>query len=208
MNMWQVAILAVLTCFPTSQADTVSEEDTSCDFRGLRLRDELTRVLAELPKVPAFGPQELSPYFPGLEIAGFTVEGLDQLIIYGPLVPYCLNGTRMLQADFFNEGNIVFTLPWKACSGHEGRFNVRATLFRFSAQFRVLESPDGGVKLRLASRIVPVTTQGLRASVEGAGPDVHDASEMLSTLIPGLLEQMWYWEFSFEFDRRFRQASG
>ncbi|KAL1418041.1 hypothetical protein MTO96_026320 [Rhipicephalus appendiculatus] len=181
--MWQVTLLAVLSSLRTTSADAVYEEDSTCDFRGLRLRDELTRVLAELPKVPAFGTQDLSPYVPGLEIAGFTVEGLDQLTLYGPLVPYCINGTRMLQADFFNEGNIVFTLPWKACSGHEG------------------------VKLRLASRIVPVTTQGVRASVEGAGPDVRDASEKLSTLIPGLLEEMWYWEFAFEFDRRFRQAS-
>uniref|UniRef100_A0A224YIF9 Metastriate one of each protein family n=1 Tax=Rhipicephalus zambeziensis TaxID=60191 RepID=A0A224YIF9_9ACAR len=205
--MWQVTLLAALSSLCTTSADAVYEEDSTCDFRGLRLRDELTRVLAELPKVPAFGTQDLSPYVPGLEIAGFTVEGLDQLTLYGPLVPYCINGTRMLQADFFNEGNIVFRLPWKACSGHEGRFSVRATLFRFTAQFRILESPDEGVKLRLASRIVPVTTQGVRAFVEGAGPDVRDASEKLSTLIPGLLEEMWYWEFAFEFERRFRQAS-
>ncbi|XP_075722403.1 uncharacterized protein LOC142765392 [Rhipicephalus microplus] len=186
--MWQVAVFAMLSCLSTSRAHTVYQEDSSCDFRGLRLREELSRVLAKLPEVPAFGQEELSPYFPGLEIAGFTVKGLDELTLYGPLVHYCINGTRMLQADFFNEGNIVFTLPGKACSGHEGRFKVRATLFRFTAQFHVLESPDGSVKLRLASRIVPVTTQGVRAYVEGAGPDVRDASE--STLIPGLLEEV------------------
>ncbi|KAL3200577.1 hypothetical protein MRX96_043272 [Rhipicephalus microplus] len=205
--MWHVAVFAVLSCLSTCRAHTLYEEDSLCDFRGLRLREELSRVLAKLPEVPAFGQEELSPYFPGLEIAGLTVKGLDKLTLYGPLVPYCINGTRMLQADFFNEGNIVFTSPGKACSGHEGRFKVRATLFRFTAQLHVLESPDESVKLRLASRIVPVTTQGVRAYVEGAGPDVRDASEMLSTLIPGLLEELWYWQFSLEFDRRFRQAS-
>ncbi|KAH6927124.1 hypothetical protein HPB50_027083 [Hyalomma asiaticum] len=182
--------------------------DPSCDFRGLRLREELSRVLPRLAKVPAMRPQELSPYFPGLEIAEFTLEGLDGLTLYGPITTYCINGTRMLQADFINDGRaITFSLPWKTCSGHEGLFKVRATLFRFTAQFRVMESSGDGVKLEPSSRIVPVATRDLRAFVEGAGSEVREASEMLSALLPGLLEELWYWKFAFEFDRRFRHAT-
>ncbi|KAL3200578.1 hypothetical protein MRX96_043272 [Rhipicephalus microplus] len=48
--MWQVAVFAMLSCLSTSRAHTVYQEDSSCDFRGLRLREELSRGLAKLPE--------------------------------------------------------------------------------------------------------------------------------------------------------------
>ncbi|KAH7941660.1 hypothetical protein HPB49_015862 [Dermacentor silvarum] len=144
----------------------------TCDFSGLRLDNEVARVLARLPENHLPGPLELQPYGPGLEVAGFSLKGLNKLRLYGPLFPYCINGSRLLQVDFVNDGDIVLSLPWKACSGHEGRFSVRAMFSRFTAQFRIVESSDKGVKLEPMGRIVPVTTEGLRVIVDGAGTEV------------------------------------
>ncbi|XP_037577199.1 uncharacterized protein LOC119459559 isoform X3 [Dermacentor silvarum] len=173
---------------------------------GLRLDNEIARVLARIPENLGHGPQKLQPYLPGLEVGGFTTKGLNKLRLHGPLFPHCINGSRMLQVDFVNDGDIVLSLPWKACSGHEGRFSLRAMFSRFTAQFRLLESPDEGVKLELMGRIVPVATEGLRFIVDGAGTEVRSAVEVLSALFPSIVNEFWYWEFSLAFYRALRKA--
>lgn len=205
--MCQVAALVLLACLSSSFADKLYEGDTSCDFGGLQLREELSRVLSRLAKVPESAPQELRPYMPGFEVTEFTVEGLDTITIHGPVFPYCVNGSRMLRADLISDGEIVFSLPWKACTGHEGVFKVSTSLFRFTAQFSVLESPGGGVKFELSRRVVPEATHGLRAFFDGVHPDLAQATRVLSMLFPRIIDELWYWQFTSEFDKRFRQAS-
>ncbi|XP_049526777.1 uncharacterized protein LOC119459559 isoform X2 [Dermacentor silvarum] len=206
VKMGPATILAVVAYLTPSCAATLYGADTTCDFSGLRLDNEVARVLARLPENYVPNPQELQPYVPGLELAGFSVKGLNKLRLYGPLFPYCINGSRMLYADIVNDGDIVLSLPWKACSGHEGRFSVRAMFSRFTAQFRILESSDEGVKLGLMGRIAPVTTEGLRAIVDGAGTEVRSAFQVLSALFPSLVDEVWYWQFALEFHRALRKA--
>ncbi|KAL1418040.1 hypothetical protein MTO96_026319 [Rhipicephalus appendiculatus] len=136
-----LVLFAVVTFLIASSEATLYGADTTCDYTGLRVDNELSRMLARLPETHAFGPERVRAYWPGLEIGGFTVEGLNKLRLYGPLFPYCINGTRMLQVDFLNEGETSLSLPWKICSGHEGRFRLRTSLSRFTAQFRVVQSP-------------------------------------------------------------------
>nr|XP_050037372.1 uncharacterized protein LOC126534166 [Dermacentor andersoni] len=204
--MREATVLAVAAYLVTSCAATLYGAETACDFSDLNLDNEVARVLARLPEIQVSGPQQLQPYFPGLEVAAFTMKGLNKLRLYGRLFPYCVKGSRMVQADFVNDGDIVLSLPWKACSGHEGRFSVRAKFSRFTAQFRILKPSEEGVKLELMGRIVPVTTVGLRAMVEGAGTKVRAASEILSAVFPSVVNELWYWEFSLEFDRAMRRA--
>ncbi|XP_075553952.1 uncharacterized protein LOC142586967 [Dermacentor variabilis] len=204
--MRPATVLAVAAYLVTSCAVTLCGAETTCDISDLNLDNEVARVLARLPEIQASGPQELQPYFPGLEVAGFTIKGLNKLRLCGPLFPYCVNGSRMLQVDFVNDGDIVLSLPWKACSGHEGRFSVRAMFSRFTAQFRILKPSEEGVKLELMGRIVPVTTEGLRGVVEGAGTEVRSASEILSVVFPSVVNELWYWQFSLDFDRAMRKA--
>ncbi|XP_065281880.1 uncharacterized protein [Dermacentor albipictus] len=206
VKMGPVIVLVVAAYLATSCAATRYGAETTCDFSDLNLDNHVARVLARLPEIQVSGPQQLQPYFPGLEVAGFTMKGLNKLRLYGPLFPYCVNGSRMLQVDFVNDGVIVLSLPWKACSGHEGRFSVRAMFSRFTAQFRILMPSEEGVKLELMGRIVPVTTVGLRAVVDGAGTEVRSAFEILSAVFPSPVNELWYWEFSLDFDRAMRKA--
>uniref|UniRef100_A0A224YCU0 Metastriate one of each protein family n=1 Tax=Rhipicephalus zambeziensis TaxID=60191 RepID=A0A224YCU0_9ACAR len=204
-KMAPLVLFAVVTFLIASSEATLYGADTTCDYTGLRVDNELSRMLARLPETHAFGPERVRSYWPGLEVGGFTVEGLNKLRLYGPLFPYCINGTRMLQVDFLNEGETSLSLPWKICSGHEGRFRLRTSLSRFTAQFRVAESPENGVKLEPMGRIVPVTTDGVRVIVEGAGSEVRTVFEVLSAMFPGVVNEVWYWNFSLVFDRTFRE---
>lgn len=200
-----VILFAVIGFLSTTSTATLYGADTTCDFTGLRLVNELSRMLGRLPENHAFGPQRLRPFWPGLELGGLSAEGLNKLRLYGPLFPYCINGTRMLQVDFLNDGDTTLSLPWKTCSGHEGRFKLRTMLSRFTAQFRVVESAGNEVKLEPMGRIVPVTTDGIRVVIEGAGSEVRTAFEVLSAMFPGVVNEVWYWKFSLVFDRTFRE---
>nr|XP_054928070.1 uncharacterized protein LOC129385464 [Dermacentor andersoni] len=204
--MGPATIVAVAAYLATSCAATHHGADTTCDFSGLSLDNEVSRVIARLPEIQGSRRQQDQPYAPGLEIAGFTLKNLNKLRLYGPLFPYCINGTRMLQVDFVNDGDIVLSLPWKVCSGHAGNFSLSASFSRFTAQFRILESSGDGVKLELLGRIVPVTTEGLRGVVGGAGSEVRLAFQILSAVFPSVVNEVWYWEFSIAFDRALRKA--
>uniref|UniRef100_A0A6G5A2B8 Uncharacterized protein n=1 Tax=Rhipicephalus microplus TaxID=6941 RepID=A0A6G5A2B8_RHIMP len=127
--------------------------DTPCDFTGISIDDEvLSRLTTRLPEGLESGPEGLYMLFPGFEVGRQTFDGLSKLQKFGPTIPYCANGTRMVQADFFSDDDTHFWSPWKTCSGDEGRVVVRARFTRFTLQFRVVDSPALGVKSRISSR--------------------------------------------------------
>ncbi|XP_075553954.1 uncharacterized protein LOC142586971 [Dermacentor variabilis] len=205
VKMRSATILVLAAYLATCGTATRHGADTTCDFSALSLDDEVSRGLARLPEIQGSDRQQLEPYVAGLQVGEFTMKGLNKLRRYGPLFPYCINGSRMLQVDFVNDGDIALSLPWKVCSGHAGNFSLRATFSRFTAQFRILESSGVGVKLELLGRIVPVATEGLRGIVDGAGSEVRFASQVLSAAFPSVVNEFWYWEFSVGFDRALRK---
>lgn len=184
----------------------VYRTDSPCDFTDVHLDDEIfSKLLVKLPEGFESGPQEFHSAFPGIEIGGITVHGLSKLSQFGPPIPYCANGRRMVQVDFYNDHPIYFSAPWKACSGDEGQLTLRSTFSRFTAQFAIVESSGEGVKLEF-ERQLPVTTQSIRVGVEGAGRALNTIFEVLSALLPSVAEQSWNMQFSRDLARAFRMA--
>ncbi|XP_049276349.1 uncharacterized protein LOC119373272 isoform X2 [Rhipicephalus sanguineus] len=169
----------------------VYSRDAPCEFADVTIDDEaFSRLIARLPEGMESGPQGYRPLFPGIEVGGLTVDGLTKLRQFGPAIPFCANGTRMVQVDFFSDGDTHFWSPWKSCSGDEGRVTARAGLTRFTLQFRVIESSASGLKLEF-DRALPVITQSVRIEVEGAGRVVRGVFEVLSALLPSIMEEHW-----------------
>uniref|UniRef100_A0A6M2CZJ6 Putative conserved secreted protein n=1 Tax=Rhipicephalus microplus TaxID=6941 RepID=A0A6M2CZJ6_RHIMP len=181
--------------------------DTPCDFTGVSIDDEvLSRLITRLPEGLESGPEGLYMLFPGFEVGRQTFYGLSKLQKFGPTIPYCANGTRMVQADFFSDDDTHFWSPWKTCSGDEGRVVVRAGFTRFTLQFRVVDSSALGVKLEF-HRALPVTVQGVRLEVEGAGRVVRGVFEVLSMLLPSFVEELWMGQFFQNLHEGFRSMN-
>ncbi|KAH7941656.1 hypothetical protein HPB49_015858 [Dermacentor silvarum] len=191
-----------LTTLPATFAFT----DAPCDFTDVHLDEEIfSRLLVKLPEGFESGPREFGYVDTGIETGGVTVHGLSKLRQFGPPVPYCANGRRMVQVDFYSDDPIYFSWPWRVCSGDEGLLMFRSTFLRFTAQFAILESSSKGVKLEF-ERALPVTTQSIRLAVEGAGRVVRTITEVLSALLPSVAEQVWNIYFSRELPKAFRIA--
>uniref|UniRef100_A0A224YEZ1 Metastriate one of each protein family n=1 Tax=Rhipicephalus zambeziensis TaxID=60191 RepID=A0A224YEZ1_9ACAR len=200
-------LLGVVAVLASSCGAMVYRTDTSCDFTGVTIDDEVfSRLIAKIPENMESGPQGYHTLLPGFEIGGLTAVGVNKLQKYGPAIPYCTNGTRMVQADFFSNGDTLFWSPWKTCSGAEGRIRIRADFTRFTLQFRVVDTDAEGVKLEYYSAL-PVDRQAIRISVDGAGRGVRGAFEILSMLMPSFMEEIWTMEFMRNINRAFREFS-
>ncbi|KAL1418057.1 hypothetical protein MTO96_026334 [Rhipicephalus appendiculatus] len=184
---------------------TVDSESAPCDFTDVTIDDELfSRLVAKLPEGMESGPQGYHTFvFAGLEAGGLTVHGLSKMQQFGPAIPFCANGSRMLQVDLYSSGDTHFSTPWKTCSGNEGHITIQASFTRFTFQFRVVESTAAGVKLEF-DRALPVVTQGVRISVDGAGRAVRATFEILSALLPSFMEELWSSQYSLNINKAFR----
>ncbi|XP_065281879.1 uncharacterized protein [Dermacentor albipictus] len=199
-------LLLLFAFFSSSCAAMFYRTDEPCDFTDIHLDDEMfSTLLAKLPEGLEYGPQRFHSLLPGIDVGGMTVHGLSKLRQFGPPIPYCTKGKRMVQVDFYTPEPIDFTSPWKACSGDQGKLILRAENTRFTAQFAISESSGEGMMLEF-ERALPVTTQTVRFVVEGLGHGVSVFFEALSALIPIVLEGGWNAYFSHNLDRAFRMA--
>ncbi|KAL1418046.1 hypothetical protein MTO96_026324 [Rhipicephalus appendiculatus] len=185
-------VLAVVAFLASSCAAVAYRRGPECDFTDVTIDDEVfSRLIARFPEDIESGEQGYRSFLlPGLEVGGENFKGLNKLRQFGPAIPYCSRGTRMVQVDFYGEGNMQVWSPWKACWGDQGRITVRATFTRFTFQFRVVESTAAGGKLAL-ERLLPVATQGVHFDVEGAGRGASRVLEVLSYLVPSYAETLW-----------------
>ncbi|KAL1418055.1 hypothetical protein MTO96_026332 [Rhipicephalus appendiculatus] len=151
-----------------------------------------SRLVAKLPERIEYGPHGYRTLLPGLDVGGQTFEGLRNLRLLGSPIPYCSNGTRMVQADFLSDFDTHFWAPWKTCSGDEGRVSMRCSLTRFTFLFRVLPATVEGVKLEF-DRAIPVSALGIRLFVEGSASGVRATLEVLilSALLPAFMQELW-----------------
>ncbi|XP_050037371.2 uncharacterized protein [Dermacentor andersoni] len=204
--MGPAKLLVLFAFFSSSCAAMFYRTDDPCDFTDIHLDDEMfSTLLAKLPEGLEYGPQRFRYVLPGIQVGGMTVHGLSKLRQFGPPIPYCSRGKRMVQVDFYNTQPIDFISPWMACSDDKGKLSLRAEHTRFTAQFTIAESTGEGVKLEFV-RALPVTTQTFRVVLEGLGNGVGVFFEALSVLIPSLLERAWNAQFSHTLDRAFRMA--
>ncbi|KAH7941655.1 hypothetical protein HPB49_015857 [Dermacentor silvarum] len=176
--------------------------DAPCDL-SVHLDDEIfSRLLVKLPESLEYGSQEFHLHFPAIEVGGITWHGLSKLRKFGPAIPYCANGRRMVQVDIYSDDFIFFSAPWKACTGDQGHIMLRSNFLRFTAQFSIVESSEEGVKLEF-ERALPVETQGLRVAIDGAGRGVSIISEVLSALLTAVLEEAWNEQVSLVLSKAF-----
>ncbi|XP_065281851.1 uncharacterized protein [Dermacentor albipictus] len=204
--MGPAKLLVLFAFFSTSCAAMFYRTDDPCDFTDIHLDDEMfSTLLAKLPEGLEYGSQRFRYVLPGIEVGGMTVHGLSKLRQFGPAIPYCSKGKRMVQVDFYNTQPIDFISPWMACSDDKGKLSLSAEHTRFTAQFIIAESSGEGVKLEF-ERALPVTTQNIRVVLEGLGDGVGVFFEALSALIPSLLEGAWNAQFSHNLEKAFRMA--
>ncbi|XP_075553953.1 uncharacterized protein LOC142586970 [Dermacentor variabilis] len=199
-------LLVVVAFLSSSCAAMVHSTDDPCDFTNIQLDDEMfSKLLAKLPEGLEYGPQRFHSLLPGVDVGGMSVRGLSKLRQFGPPIPYCAKGKHMVQVDFYNGEPIEFASPWKTCSGQQGELALRSVFLRFTAQFTIVESSGEGLNLEF-ERALPVTTENIRIVVRGIGHIVLDTVEILSALLPSVLEEAWNRQFSYNLARAFRMA--
>nr|XP_050037347.1 uncharacterized protein LOC129380072 [Dermacentor andersoni] len=167
-------------------------DTAGCDVSGIDLEGAVDKILGKLPRYYAPYPGGSQIPFAGLDTGALNVTGLDQTRRFGPLRPYCVNGFRLMIADFVNEGDAVLSMPWKACFG-EGTLNLRAEFTRFTLVFRVITGGPFNNKVGVVYEgpIIPVIYSGPHIYIDGAGQEIRDASIIVSRLLPGITGRMW-----------------
>lgn len=169
-----------------------SSSDPSCDFTGFSEEAAVSRFLAKVPKEANVGRQHFHTIFPGFEVGGLKVRGLQLLRQFGPAIPYCVNGSRQLQVDLINNGRI-FSVPWKTCSGKEGSIMLSAGVSRFTLQLRLVESVSGSADVSLHLHdYAPSATEELFVAVRGIDDRaITPVTMVLSKIFDGVLREAW-----------------
>ncbi|XP_077521706.1 uncharacterized protein LOC144132867 [Amblyomma americanum] len=178
--------------------------EESCDFTGINIHGAFKKILQKLTAATYVGSESFRPVFGGLEVGSATINGLNKIRQYGPLLPYCINGARMLQVDLIASSGAEISGPWRHCSGAEGSIKFRSSLVRMTAQLRVnVSESNQEVFLSYGGPLVPVTTQGVLCELEGAGDIAKQASIGLSLVLSTGLQQLWNNMFYARFDVMF-----
>lgn len=169
-----------------------SDSGPTCDFRGIDVDAAVSRFLAKMPKDAKIGRKPFHTIFPGFEVGGLQIQGLQLLRQFGPAVPYCVNGSRQLQVDLINNGRVFLSVPWRTCSGNEGSVTLSAGVSRFTVQlgFNRADSARGGANPHLLD-YAPAATEELFVGVLGAGPAAKPATVALSKIFDGVLREAW-----------------
>uniref|UniRef100_A0A224YNT8 Metastriate one of each protein family n=1 Tax=Rhipicephalus zambeziensis TaxID=60191 RepID=A0A224YNT8_9ACAR len=200
--------LALVAFLASSCEAMFYSNDYPCDFTNVTI-DEMTffSLIAKLPEATESGPRGhhrgYRTLLPGIEYAGPASDGLSKLRMFGPAIPYCAKGKRMVQADFISDGDLRFWWPWKTCWGDVGRATIRAQFTRLTFQFRVVGSAASGVKLEF-DKARPVFTHGIRFYVEGTELEEWYAVDILSELLPNFVENLWLRTISANLNSGFR----
>uniref|UniRef100_A0A023GAU8 Putative secreted protein n=1 Tax=Amblyomma triste TaxID=251400 RepID=A0A023GAU8_AMBTT len=197
--------LLIVTCMAVSVAGIQFNPDSSCDFTGIDVDDAIARMLAKLPghqlRIGGF-----KGTFAGIEFLHLNMSGLNKLRRFGAAVPYCINGTRMIRVELVCDDDAALTVPWKFCTGTEGSIEMRPKLVRFTTLFSV-NVPDitQDVKLAYEGPTIPVTTENLKLSVNGAGSFSLILSTYFSMAFPAVIREIWNENFFFIFVGRLKR---
>uniref|UniRef100_A0A224YCT4 Metastriate one of each protein family n=1 Tax=Rhipicephalus zambeziensis TaxID=60191 RepID=A0A224YCT4_9ACAR len=201
-------VFFILTCTAFSSASASISSESSCDFSGVDFEGAIAKLIAKLPEYEIVGPEQYYPVFAGLEIKGFNVSGFQKLLQYGPAIPYCLNGTRRVQVDFIDAGDVLIAIPLRHCSGYQGTLSLHSRLSRFTVQFHVGHSDeDGTTTLSYPGPIVPVMTgNNIQVDVDGAGRNVNAVAGALAMVFPAETMGIWNHVFDYALSRALEEA--
>ncbi|XP_077521696.1 uncharacterized protein LOC144132862 [Amblyomma americanum] len=179
-------------------AGAFSTRGGNCDTPDIDLDGEVDKLLEKLPKAHPLGiRQGFSSVFAGLEIGDVTVTGMNKIERSGPVVPYCKNGSSIVQVDLINPAAVQFTMPWKTCAGQNGNIHLSADLSRFTMDLSVANEESSGEYLSMGNDFspLPVMTYNVNFVVEGLGRPGNIASGVLSKLFPSVFLEVWIQAF-------------
>ncbi|KAL1418059.1 hypothetical protein MTO96_026336 [Rhipicephalus appendiculatus] len=157
-----VAVAGLVVSVSGFAYNTDSTNSIDCDFTGMDLDAAISRMLA---KIPAYEEKVGDTYrhtLAGIAFVGINMTGMNKLIRYGPAIRYCVNGTRMVQIDLVNDGDVKISVPWKSCEGSTGTIYLTADFSRFTTQLRVKENGFGEVSFSNEGPVYPVSTEEIK----------------------------------------------
>ncbi|XP_077552002.1 uncharacterized protein LOC144166352 [Haemaphysalis longicornis] len=181
--------LWILVCAPSAHA--IAGE--RCSFADLDLDAAVDALLSKMPQQWTAPDADFRPtLIPGVEIGGIRVTGFEILQRYGPISPYCINGTRLFHVDLVNSGGgIQVTSPWKySCSDHSGTIGLAAGFTRITVPFRV-DGVGSGAKLAYEGPSTPVAVEGIHLRLTGAGSELEKTADLIGKLAPAFQRQEW-----------------
>ncbi|KAL1418060.1 hypothetical protein MTO96_026336 [Rhipicephalus appendiculatus] len=190
-----VAIAGLVVSVSGFTYNTDSLNSIDCDFTGIDVDAALSRMLAKIPAYSERVSQAYKTTLAGIEFLGVNMTGMNKLIQYGPAIRYCVNGTRMVQVDLVNDGDVKISVPWKSCEGSTGTIDLSADFSRFTTQLRVKENGLGKVSFSNKGPMYPVSSEEIKLRITGAGMHVMMAANYLSLIFPGFLREMWNDQF-------------
>uniref|UniRef100_G3MNV9 Secreted protein n=1 Tax=Amblyomma maculatum TaxID=34609 RepID=G3MNV9_AMBMU len=177
--------------------------EKECDFSGIDLDEEVDKLLEKFPKSQLDSKKRgYRPLFEGLEIGDVTVTGMNEMKRYGPVIPYCTKDKAFVQVDIINLGDVEYTIPWRSCSGQEGKALLSAEFSRFTAQLLVDTQETSGKYLALSDEpAVPVITYSVDFQLDGMGDFGRIGSKVLSKLFPTMFLELWTEAFYSTFEK-------
>ncbi|KAL3199783.1 hypothetical protein MRX96_013448 [Rhipicephalus microplus] len=163
-----------------------------CHFADLDIEALISNVLDKMPEEWATQPDFTQTLIPGVEIGGANVTGLRLLRLYGPIFPYCENGTRMIQFDLVNRGGgIQITFPWQfVCPAHGGTIGLAVGFTRITVPLRV-DGSGSEAKLFYEGPATPVAIEKIHLRLTGAGKPLEDAFDLIGKLAPTHQREEW-----------------
>uniref|UniRef100_G3MRR3 Secreted protein n=1 Tax=Amblyomma maculatum TaxID=34609 RepID=G3MRR3_AMBMU len=200
-------MFALASAFCVTWSAAAVPSDGGCDFTGLDLDRAVDKLLSKLPEYHIPYVHEYHRAFAGVETGPLNLTGLNKVHRYGPLLPYCINDTRMLQLDLVSERDTFLSLPWRACTGHEGALLIKADVSRFTILLRVENQGLGdNVKLAYEGPILPLSTENTKFEITGFGRRLIEKTNVLSTLFPAITQHAWNDYFFIYFRGALRKA--
>lgn len=191
--MRAVTTVVVVLSWVVITVSTPYGED--CDFTDLDLDDALTTVITELSQYRG-NRDTIESYLRLVKINCCNVSGVESLRQYGPLLPYCVNGTRKLQVDLVNDRLLEVAMKWLTYTGTQGTLVVGARLARLTVQLQVVQEPSGSrFVLKLEEPIVLVESENTYADVYDAGEIAGAATALWSRLLPSVTQNVWKYYF-------------
>lgn len=190
--MTPIKLLVAVTCLAVSVAGFAYKTGSmDCDFTGIDVDTAISRMLAKIPKYEDRMSESYETTVAGIHFLGVNMTGMNRLSRYGPAIPYCINGTRMVQVDFVNDGDVVVSVPWKACDGSKGTISLTADLARFTTQLRVTTSGLDDVSFSHEGPVIPVTSENIMLKLTGVGSGPRMVTEFLSMVFPAVVRSIW-----------------
>lgn len=184
-----VGMVRAVTQFKTSPADE------SCDFSGLDLDRMVNDIVSQLPAEDSGPKRPFDEALPGLFVGSLVHTGFDKLRPYGPLLPYCRNGSRLVQVDLATTEDLLkVSVPWKTCAGQKGTAET-TTGARVTVTFEVarLTGKEGstGATLVHHSGPTPVAVESVSVYLRGAGDILGGAVTVVGKLFPQMPKEFW-----------------